>query len=122
MPSEVVEQILEQIGERFDSLRREEQQELLEALYNKASRLKPGAHSRGEVRYTGKVVDRGRERQWIDAHRAEYVGLWVAVKGDTLLGSGPDAKKVYEAAKAAGEESPYLVRVEPQDALPWGGW
>jgi hypothetical protein len=122
MPSEVVEQILEEIGERFESLRRDEQQELLEALYNKASRIKPGAYSRGEVRYTGEFVDNSRENKWIEEHRAEYLGQWVALSGDKLLSSGTDAKKVYDAARAAGEKAPFLARVGPADELPWGGW
>ncbi|HYE76332.1 MAG TPA: DUF5678 domain-containing protein, partial [Blastocatellia bacterium] len=101
---------------------REEQQELLEALYSKASRLKPGAYSRGKVRYTGEVIDNSRENKWIEEHRAEYLGLWVALSGDRLLSSGTDARKVYEEARAAGEEAPYLARIGPSDELPWGGW
>jgi hypothetical protein len=118
MPSEVVESLLE----KYHALPPAEQREFLEALFRKPSPLVPGSHSREKVRYTGKVIDVSRERQWVDEHRAEYAGLWVSVRGDRLLSSGTDAKKVYEEARAAGDESPYLVRVEPPDALPWGGW
>ena len=35
------------------------------------------------------------ERAWIEAHRDEYLGQWVALDGDRLIAHGSDAKKVY---------------------------
>jgi Family of unknown function (DUF5678) len=40
-----------------------------------------------------------REQRWLDEHRDEYVGQWVALEGDHLLASGPDGRAVYEAAR-----------------------
>lgn len=67
-------------------------------------------------------VDLSRELRWVEEHRAEYAGQWVAVRGDRLLGSGPSGKEVYEAARAAGDERPFVTRVEPADELPFAGW
>jgi hypothetical protein len=67
-------------------------------------------------------VDLSRELRWIEEHRAEYAGQWVAVRGDNLLSSGSDGRKVYEAARAAGDERPFVTRVKPTGELPFAGW
>jgi hypothetical protein len=61
--------------------------------------------------------------KWIDEHRAEYLGQWVALAGDRLISHGPDARKEYLAAKAAGVEVPFVERVREKQTLPFmGGW
>ena len=77
---------------------------------------------RPKVPPRGHTVDLSRELRWIEEHRAEYAGQWVAVRGDRLLGSGPDGRQVYEAARAAGDERPFVKRVEPNGELPFAGW
>jgi hypothetical protein len=62
------------------------------------------------------------ESKWLKEHRAEYAGQWVALDGDRLVSHGEDGRKVYAEAQAAGVEMPYLVHIEPADALPFGGW
>lgn len=63
-----------------------------------------------------------RERAWIEQNRDEYLGQWVALDGDRLLAHGVDARAVYQAARSAGVRAPYVMRVEPRDELPFGGW
>jgi hypothetical protein len=63
-----------------------------------------------------------QERAWIEAHRDEYLGEWVALDGDRLLAHGPDARKVYEAARAKGVEAPFVERVQPKVDAFMGGW
>jgi Family of unknown function (DUF5678) len=61
--------------------------------------------------------------KWIDDHRAEYLGQWVALVGDRLISHGPDARQVYLAAKAAGVEVPFVEQVREEETLPFcGGW
>ena len=74
------------------------------------------------VQASDRSIDLSCELRWIEKHRSEYAGLWVAVRGDRLLSSGPDGRKVYEAARAAGDERPFVTRVEPADELPFAGW
>ena len=74
------------------------------------------------VQATDRSIDLSRELRWIDEHRLEYAGQWVAVRGDRLLSSGPDGATVYEAARAAGDERPFVTRVKPADDLPFAGW
>ncbi|HZE71124.1 MAG TPA: DUF5678 domain-containing protein [Pyrinomonadaceae bacterium] len=65
---------------------------------------------------------RERERAWIVAHRDEYLGQWVAVEDDNLVAQGTNPRQVYLAAREAGIEVPYLVRVEKREEPYTGGW
>jgi hypothetical protein len=61
--------------------------------------------------------------KWIEDHRAEYLGQWVALVGDRLISHGPDARQVYLAAKAVGVEVPFIEQVREEETLPFcGGW
>ena len=75
-----------------------------------------------KVQPSDRAVDLSRELRWIEEHRSEYAGQWVAVRGDRLLSNGTDGRQVYEAARAAGDERPFVTRVEPADELPFAGW
>jgi hypothetical protein len=67
-------------------------------------------------------VSRDREMRWLAENRTKYIGQWVVVEGDRLIASGPNSREVFQAAKQAGIEVPFLVQVEPEDQLPFGGW
>jgi len=61
--------------------------------------------------------------EWIQAHRDEYLGQWVVLEGDRLISHGSDARQVYEEARAAGIEAPFLERVTAEEKQPyWAGW
>ena len=62
------------------------------------------------------------EEQWLRQHREDYRGQWVALSGDSLIASGHDGKRTYDAARAAGIQSPMLVYIEPVDPAPFAGW
>ena len=112
MPSATLERILNEVKR----LTPEERHELREALEREAvcAVVLPSA---------GVDNDRWeREQRWLDEHREEYLGQWVALEGDRLLASGADGRAVYEAARAAGVRAPLVTRVEPRDALPFAGW
>ncbi len=67
-------------------------------------------------------IDCSQEMRWIAEHRSEYAGQWVALEGGRLIGNGETAREVYEAAHESGVELPLIVRIEPIDQLPFGGW
>ena len=60
--------------------------------------------------------------KWIDDHRAEYIGQWVALHGDRLISNGPNARLVHDQAKAAGIKIPFVVRVVEEDGPFVAGW
>ncbi|SRR6266511_3562052 len=67
-------------------------------------------------------IDVSRERQWLKERRHEYIGQWVAPDGDRLLSHGTNAREVYEAARKAGVQAPFVAHIDPPDQLPFGGW
>jgi hypothetical protein len=58
---------------------------------------------------------------WIEAHREEFIGEWVALDGGKLLAHGFDARTVYDEARAQGVDSPYLDQVLPKIEAYIGG-
>jgi hypothetical protein len=63
-----------------------------------------------------------KEISWLDEHRQEFIGQWVALDGNRLLGHGTNAREVFEVARRSGVELPLVVFVDPADELPFGGW
>jgi hypothetical protein len=107
---------LERILDEVKRLTPEERRQLCEALERGAAHaVAPPSAGAGNDRW-------GREQRWLDEHRDEYVGQWVALEGDRLLASGPDGRAVYEAARSAGVRAPLVTRVESRDELPFAGW
>lgn len=104
---------VERIIEEARRLAPDERRRLREAL---------DSEEQAQVRLSDREIDLSRELRWIEEHRAEYAGQWVAVRGDRLLSSGTDGRQVYEAARAAGDERPFVTRVESADELPFAGW
>jgi hypothetical protein len=103
---------VEQIIEEARKLPVEEQRRLRAAL----NALDPNGDTRPVYRTNE------QERAWINAHRAEYLGQWVALDGDDLIAHGTDARSVYEEARARGIVAPYLVHVTPKVEAYVGGW
>jgi predicted Zn-dependent protease len=63
-----------------------------------------------------------QERAWVEAHRDEYLGQWVALDGDHLVAHGTDARSVYDEARSRGVSVPYLAHVTPKVEAYVGGW
>ena len=62
-----------------------------------------------------------RALRWIEEHRAEYLGQWVCLDGDRLISYGKDAQKVYEEAKRAGIEIPFIEHIVEEEPFYIGG-
>lgn len=62
-----------------------------------------------------------RALRWIEEHKEEFDGQWVALDGDKLIAHGADAKKVHAEAQAKGVKTPLMERVKAKE-LPFGGW
>ncbi len=107
MSSMIVERILEEVKR----LTADELRELREALSRETPEAAPAFNTHE------------RERAWIEQHRDEYLGEWVALDGDRLLAHGADARDVYLAARAAGVRAPFVEQVKPKpEGAFWGGW
>lgn len=67
------------------------------------------------------MKDRAREMKWIEEHKCEYAGQWVALDGDRLIAASPLQQEVWEAVKADGAELPLVHRIPSPDDLPYIG-
>ncbi|MCC6362611.1 MAG: hypothetical protein IT165_03755 [Bryobacterales bacterium] len=61
------------------------------------------------------------EQEWLVQHEKDYAGQWVALDGQRLVACGTEGKEVFQRAKEAGVQSPFLVFVE-EGSQPFGGW
>jgi hypothetical protein len=62
-----------------------------------------------------------KARKWIDEHSREYMNKWVCLEGDTLIAVDDDGRTIYQKAKDAGIEIPFIHHIV-DESLPFGGW
>ncbi|HEX5085894.1 MAG TPA: DUF5678 domain-containing protein [Blastocatellia bacterium] len=67
------------------------------------------------------MKDRAREMAWIEEHKHEYAGQWVALDGDRLIAASPIQQKVWDAVKAYSADLPLVHRIPSPDDLPFIG-
>ena len=61
-----------------------------------------------KIRRVPVTHDFTKEREWLKAHRHEYVGKWVVLDGDRLVGAGEDPRPIVEQARAEGVTLPFV--------------
>lgn len=68
--------------------------------------------------------DKRRKRQlWMSGNREKYGGLYVALDGDRLLGTGKNYAKAFEAARRAGVKDAFVDFIAPVGYVgEIGGW
>ena len=115
MSSTTIESILAQINqlplserEQLRALLADQTQALADSLKNLSEPSKP-------VKPLFASKDRTREFQWLNQHRHQFMGQWVALEGDPLLAHSHDAKEVFARVRATGIERPLICLVEDPD-------
>jgi hypothetical protein len=68
------------------------------------------ANSKGENSAENK---RRKQRLWFEANRERYGGLYVALDGDRLLGTGKNYPEAFEAARRAGVNDAFVDFITP---------
>ena len=58
------------------------------------------------------VRDRSHEYDWIENHRDEYDGKYVALNGDTLIAVGDNYKEAATKAREVGADDALIIFVE----------
>src|SRR5690348_11433747 len=105
---------VEQVAEAIDKFSPDEREQVRQKLEPRKERnglaFPPGSEV-SHIPPTAPVKDIKREMAWIEAHRDEYSGQWVALDGDRLIKAGTSAKEVHNAAKAEGVPLALIVRV-----------
>lgn len=67
-------------------------------------------------------VETSKEREWLAQHKHEYVGQWVVLDKDRLLGHGSDPVPIVRQAQADGVRIPFMVFIRDESEPFCGGW
>lgn len=112
---------LDTLKQQIANLSRPEQLELSQFLARQVAQdTKQPAHSPESEK---RERDRQLRAEWLKLNSAKYAGLYVALDGDRLLGTGKNYPEAYEAAKQAGVKTAYVDYVYPADYEgEMGGW
>lgn len=67
------------------------------------------------------MPDRTIELEWVERHKHEYPGQWVALDGDRLIAASPIQQEVWDAVNADNAKIPIVFRVSDPNDLPYVG-
>ncbi|HZS06359.1 MAG TPA: DUF5678 domain-containing protein [Blastocatellia bacterium] len=67
-------------------------------------------------------IDLQRELDWLKEHAHEYIGEWVVLDGDRLVGHGPDPRPIFAQARAEGVKMPFVKLVRDETEPFTTGW
>ncbi len=62
-----------------------------------------------------------KARKWLDENSAEYMNQWVCLEGDKLIAHSKDGRDLYQKAKDAGIEIPFIHHIV-DESISFGGW
>lgn len=60
--------------------------------------------------------------RWIEEHRAEFAGQYVALDGDRLMAHGTDPQDIIAAVRESGLNGLFFTLIPPVDAPPFAGF
>ena len=66
--------------------------------------------------------DQAKEQAWLEEHQQEYIGQWVVLDGDRLVGHGADPRPLVTQARAEGVETPFVEFIRDDSEPFMGGW
>ena len=120
MSAEQLTEVIEQVGQ----LTNDEKLVLAIRLLEEIQTLKSETEDLTTLQRVDGIpsLKRQKERAWIEQHRTEYAGQWVALNGDRLICHSFNASEVFETARQLGYSSPYVMQVQPSEELPFAGW
>lgn len=67
-------------------------------------------------------IDTTKSREWLKAHRNEYIGKWIVLDGDRLIGAGDDPRPIVKQARDEGVENPFVKFIKESTEPFMGGW
>lgn len=113
-------EILENLKQQANQLTPQEKKLLAEYLY---SEIDNKDNSDLGLADTTKEEKRRLRTEWIKANREKYGGLYVALDGNKLLGTGKNYPEAAKYAKLAGVKDAFIDFLPPIDYVgEMGGW
>ncbi|MCW5958818.1 MAG: hypothetical protein KIS76_01575 [Pyrinomonadaceae bacterium] len=62
-----------------------------------------------------------KARKWLEENGEKYMNQWVCLDGDKLIAHSQDGRDLYQKAKDAGIEIPFIHHIV-DESIPFGGW
>jgi len=62
-----------------------------------------------------------KAKKWLAENSEQYMNKWVCLEGDKLIAVDDDGRTVYQKAKEAGIEIPFIHHIV-DESMPFGGW
>jgi hypothetical protein len=75
-----------------------------------------------KVKVTNDRVDLSLSQKWLDENQHNYVGKWIVLDGDKLIGYGDNPLPIVEKARSMGVKIPFVKRIEDTSEPFMGGW
>ncbi len=110
MSSVTVESILSQVRQLPPS----DRERLIEEL-TREPKAKSEIFKSRIISTNAPYVDRTLEFAWLKQHEREYIGQWIALKGDQLIARGATGKEVFASAREQGIHDALVLLVEDPD-------
>ena len=75
-----------------------------------------------KVRKTETRIDYSQEDEWLKKNRQAYIGKWVVLDGQRLVGYGEKPTDIVSQARKEGVKIPFVVFINDDSKPFWGGW
>ncbi len=75
-----------------------------------------------KVRQTDTKLDFSQEEKWLKENRANFIGKWIVLDGNRLVGAGDDPIPFVEKARKEGVKIPFVHFVTDVSEPFCGGW
>ena len=62
-----------------------------------------------------------KARKWLDENGEKYMNQWVCLEGDKLIAHSADGRDLYQKAKEAGIETPFIHHIVEEPEFFYGG-
>lgn len=82
---------------------------------NLANYLLDRIRSEKQTEHAADEATRRKRQEWIRKNRQKYGGMYVALDGDALIGTGANYAEAFESAKKAGISNAFVDFVAPLD-------
>jgi uncharacterized protein YgiM (DUF1202 family) len=107
---------IEQVKNMIRTLPLEDLEKVREVL-NEETQIK-----RGKKEKSNWQIERYKKaRKWLDENSEKYMNKWVCLEGDKLIAVDDDGRTIYQKAKEAGIEIPFIHHIV-DESMPFGGW
>lgn len=75
-----------------------------------------------KIRRVSVDYDFSKSREWLKAHHHQYLGRWIVLDGDRLIGAGDDPRPIVAQARAEGLTRLFVEFIRDTSEPFMGGW